>query len=64
MQYWRVLNKTLRKIKGSNGENPTVLWTGNGYHLYRPVSGFILEEHETFYKFTKYFDKDLTSMFI
>ena len=28
------------------------------------MNGFILEEYETFYEFTKYFDKDLTSMFI
>src|SRR5215212_3407414 len=60
----RALNKTLQKIKETIGGNPTVLWTGNGYHIYQPVSGFILEEYETFYKFTKYFDKDLTSMFI
>src|ERR671939_196504 len=32
--------------------------------MYQPVSGFILEEYETLYEFTKYFDKDLTSMFI
>jgi hypothetical protein len=43
-----VLNKTLQKIKETIGGNPTVLWTGNGYHLYLPVSGFILEEYETF----------------
>ena len=61
----RALNKTLEKIKETiGGGNPTVLWTGNGYHIYQPVSGFILEEYETFYKFTKYLDKDLTSMFI
>jgi hypothetical protein len=60
----RVLNKTLQKITESVGGNPTILWTGNGYHLYQPVSGFILEEYETFYEFTTYFDKDLTSMFI
>jgi hypothetical protein len=60
----RVLNNTLQKIKESIGGNPTVLWTGNGYHVYQPVSGFILEEYETFYEFTKYVDKDLTSMFI
>jgi hypothetical protein len=60
----RVLNKILQKITESIGGNPTVLWTGNGYHIYQPVSGFILEEYETFYEFTKYFDKDLTSMFI
>jgi hypothetical protein len=60
----KALNNTLQKIKESIGGNPTVLWTGNGYHIYQPVSGFILEEYETFYEFTKYFDKDLTSMFI
>ena len=60
----RALNKTLQNIKDTTGGNPTVLWTGNGYHVYQPVSGYILEEYETFYKFTKYFDKDLTSLFI
>src|SRR5215475_2355145 len=63
----KALNKTLKKIKnesGGIGGNPTVLWTGNGYHIYQPVSGLILEEYETFYEFTKYFDKDLTSLFI
>jgi hypothetical protein len=60
----RVLNNILRKIKDAIGGNPTVLWTGNGYHVYQPVSGFILEAYETFYEFTKYVDKDLTSMFI
>jgi hypothetical protein len=64
----KALNKTLEKINknenGGIGGNPTVLWTGNGYHIYQPVSGPVLEEYETFYEFTKYFDKDLTSMFI
>src|ERR671918_1003732 len=55
----RILNKILQKISESIGGNPTVLWTGNGYHLYQAVSGYILEEYETFYEFTKYFDKDL-----
>jgi hypothetical protein len=61
----KALNKTLEKIKKESiGGNPTMLWTGNGYHVYQPVSGFLLEEYETFYEFTKYFDKDLTSLFI
>jgi hypothetical protein len=40
----KALNKALGKIKkerkegegevGSTGGNPTVLWTGNGYHIY------------------------------
>ncbi len=59
------LNKTLEKIKEESIDgNPTVLWTGNGYHIYQPVNGFLLEVYETFYEFTKYFAKDLTSLFI
>jgi hypothetical protein len=60
----RALNKTLQNIKETIGGNPTVLWTGYGYHVCQPVSGFILEEYETFYEFTKYLDKGLMSMFI
>ena len=44
------LNKTLDKIRKSIGGNPTVLWTGNDYHIYQPVSGLLLEEYETFYE--------------
>jgi len=60
----KALNKTLRKIEETIGAVPTVLWTGNGYHIYQPVSGIIPEEYEIFYEFTKYLDKDLTSLFI
>ena len=64
----KALNKTVANIRKEKEESiggiPTVLWTGNGYHIYQPVSGFLLEEYETFYEFTKYFDKDLTSLFI
>ena len=41
--------------------NPTVLWTGNGYHIYQPMNGIVFEEYKTFYKFLPYLDgKDLT----
>ena len=30
----------------------------------RQVSGFLLQEYETFYEFAKYLEKDLTSLFI
>jgi hypothetical protein len=59
------LNKALYKVKKESiGGNPTVLWTGKGYHIYQPVSGIILEEYESFYEFTKYLNTDLTSLFI
>lgn len=61
----KALNKASDNIKKIIGGNPTVLWTGNGYHIYQPVDGILLEEYETFYEFTKYYlDKDLTSLFI
>lgn len=29
---------------------PTALWTGNGYHIYQPIEGLILDNDETFNK--------------
>lgn len=44
------LDKTLKNIRYLGAE-PTVLWSGNGYHVYLPVDAFILEEEEIFAKF-------------
>jgi len=57
----KALKKTIHKINDFGG-TPSVLWTG--YHIYHPIAGFILEEYEIFYEFTKYFNKDLTTLFI
>lgn len=47
-----VLSKTLRKISDTlNGSKPTVIWTGNGYHVYQPLDSIILEQYEVFAKF-------------
>ena len=43
---------TLKKIKEKlQGPSPTVLWTGNGYHVYQPIDAFVLEEENIFSKF-------------
>jgi hypothetical protein len=43
------LTTTLKNIREKLlGANPTVLWTGNGYHIYQPIDAFILEEVEVF----------------
>jgi hypothetical protein len=52
------LNKTLRNIKEklddiNSSSNPTVLWTGNGYHIYQSIDAFVLEQEELFSKFDK-----------
>jgi hypothetical protein len=46
------LTATLKNIKEKLLDgNPTVLWTGNGYHVYQPIDAFILEEENIFSKF-------------
>ena len=46
----RALKKTLKFMKEKLGDDisPTVLWTGNGYHIYLPVIAFILELESIF----------------
>jgi hypothetical protein len=49
----RALAKTLRNIseKFNVTVTPTVLWSGNGYHIYLPVEASILEEESEFARF-------------
>ena len=58
------LTKALKRIKDILGGYPTVLWTGNGYHIYQPLEGFVLEEIDIFAKFIAPNEKDLTSKFM
>jgi hypothetical protein len=39
----RALNRILKKIETSIHGHPIVLWTGNGYHIYQFMAGFILK---------------------
>jgi Primase X len=58
----KTLCKTLNKISDTfRGAQPTVLWTGNGYHIYQPIQGFVLEEIDRFAHFIDPNKKDLTS---
>jgi hypothetical protein len=49
----RVLDKTLKNIcqRFNTTVNPTVIWSGHGYHIYLPVEAFVLEEESEFNKF-------------
>jgi hypothetical protein len=58
------LNRILKRIESKMRGHPTVLWTGNGYHIYQPAAGFILEEEEVFAKFIDPTGKDLTPKFM
>jgi len=44
-----VLRKTLKKIREYHSI-PTVLWTGNGYHIYLPINAIILDQESAFSK--------------
>jgi Primase X len=57
-------NKILKRINALTRGYSTVLWTGNGYHIYQPMEGFILEEEERFARLRELDGKDLTSKFI
>jgi hypothetical protein len=58
------LNNALKRIKDILGGYPTVLWTGNGYHIYQPLEGFVLEDVDIFAEFVGPNEKDLTSKFM
>ena len=45
-----LLKQTLKQIKEEIHGQPTVLWTGNGYHIYLPVQIPILDNEFEFSK--------------
>jgi hypothetical protein len=62
----KALKMTLYRIYKILETRPTVLWTGNGYHIYLPIRAFVLEEEEVFSKFqnNKYNQPNLSTKFI
>ena len=46
-----ILSETLRFIRFKLNGSPTVLWTGNGYHIYQPIDALILEQFSQFEEF-------------
>ena len=61
----KTLHKTLDKMNiVLHGAQPSVLWTGGGYHIYQPIRGFILEEIDRFACYIDANKKDLTSRFM
>jgi hypothetical protein len=45
------LAETLRFIRFKLNGSPTVVWTGNGYHIYQPIDAVILEQFSQFEEF-------------
>ena len=42
------LTKTLNNIRQKLGAKPTVIWSGNGYHIYIPIRAEVLEDIKQF----------------
>lgn len=67
-----ILKQTLIKIEKETHGNPTVLWTGDGYHIYLPIRFSSSKDNEKYpfkfvdlcNEFTPYVDSDLTSEFM
>jgi hypothetical protein len=48
----QALSITLKNIEEKlDGGKPTVVWSGNGFHIYQPVEAIVLEQEEVFSKF-------------
>jgi non-catalytic primase subunit PriX-like protein len=45
------LTSTLRIIRFKLNGFPTVIWTGNGYHIYQPMDSVVLEQYSQFEAF-------------
>ncbi len=67
-----ILKQTLNRIEKEIHGNPTVLWTGDGYHIYLPIifsrsnsnEKYPLEFVDLCNEFTPYVDSDLTTEFM
>lgn len=51
------LQETLKKIKETINGCPTVLDTGNGYHIYQPIKSIVLDEIDELKGFVSSYDK-------
>ncbi|MDN5846426.1 MAG: hypothetical protein L0H53_09150 [Candidatus Nitrosocosmicus sp.] len=66
-----ILKQTLKRIKEEINGQPTVLWTGGGYHIYQPIKIVTKDQEKTslenideFYEFRSTLRNDLTTEFI
>jgi len=59
-----ILNKTLNKlsVKFYGESHPTVLWTGDGYHIYQPLEGMIFENNKVFYDSMPNIDRNIDTI--
>lgn len=69
----RILKRIVNKIEGL-GSKPTVIWSGNGYHVYLPLEAMVLDLIDIFSKdkfpslfqsnFSKYYDYSVSELFL
>jgi hypothetical protein len=50
-EFWGAVQETCKNIEQTLGGKPTVLWSGNGVHIYQPVEAVVLERESKFVQF-------------
>jgi hypothetical protein len=51
--FWSAVNKTIQNLKKTLDANPTIIWTGNGVHIYQPLHAIVLEQESLFSRFNQ-----------
>ncbi|MFL6433964.1 MAG: hypothetical protein ACJ71O_09545, partial [Nitrososphaeraceae archaeon] len=49
-EFWIEVKETCKNIEQTGGK-PSVLWSGNGVHIYQPVQAMVLEQENKFARF-------------
>jgi hypothetical protein len=50
-EFWSVIEHTYKNIEQTLRGKPSVLWSGNGVHIYQPVEAVVLEQESKFAQF-------------
>jgi hypothetical protein len=50
-ELWIAVKEICKNIEQSLGGKPSVLWSGNGVHIYQPIQAIILEQESKFAQF-------------
>jgi hypothetical protein len=50
-EFWSAVQDTSKNIEQTLGGKPTVLWSGNGVHIWQPVESIVFEQESKFAQF-------------
>jgi hypothetical protein len=50
-EFWIAVEDSCKTIEQTLEGKPTVLWSGNGVHIYQPMQAIVLEKESIFAQF-------------